>query len=169
MSFNELSAQNRSLALAMENYAQLMMLLIITCLSAYAANICWQLLQQKKIARQAQAVLKRQRSESRHDHQESISVLIRCLSQGQVTVTEASIRISGLAKMLDLNEDERKQYQAFDDLAYATSHIPILADWKRLSSKERYKFTLERETIESEFEERIQHAVKAVDRMLNQR
>ena len=84
-------------------------------------------------------------------------------------VTEASIRISGLAKMLDLDEDERKQYQAFDDLAFATSHIPILADWKRLSSKERYKFTLERETIESKFEARIQHAVIAVDQMLNQR
>ena len=153
----------------MGNYAQLIMLLIITVLSVYATYVCWQLLKQKKIARQAQAFVKQQLSESRRDHQESIAVLIRCLSQGQVSVTEASIRISGLAKMLDLNEDERKQYQAFDDLAFATSHIPILADWKRLSSKERYKFTLERETIESQFEERIQHAVMAVDQMLNQR
>ena len=71
----------------MENYVQLMMLLIITCLGAYAANVCWQLLQQKKIARQTQAMLKRQRSESHRDHQESISVLIRCLSQGQVSVS----------------------------------------------------------------------------------
>ena len=153
----------------MENYAQLIMLLIITGLGVYALKVCWQLWQQKKIAQQAQAVLKQQRSESRREHQESIAVLIRCLSQKQVSVTEASIRISGLAKMLDLNEDERKQYQAFDDLAFATSHIPILADWKRLSSKERYKFTLERETIESQFEARIQHAVIAVDQMLNQR
>ena len=153
----------------MGNYAQLIMLLIITGLGVYALKVCWQLWQQKKIAQQAQAVLKQQRSESRREHQESIAVLIRCLSQKQVSVTEASIRISGLAKMLDLNEDERKQYQAFDDLAFATSHIPILADWKRLSSKERYKFTLERETIESQFEARIQHAVIAVDQMLNQR
>ncbi len=153
----------------MENYAQLIMLLIITGLGVYALKVCWQLWQQKKIAQQAQAVLKQQRSESRREHQESIAVLIRCLSQKQVSVTEASIRISGLAKMLDLNEDERKQYQAFDDLAFATSHIPILADWKRLSSKERYKFTLERETIESQFEARIQHAIIAVDQMLNQR
>ena len=153
----------------MENYAQLIMLLIITGLGVYAVQVCWQLWQQKKIAQQAQAALVQQRSESRREHQESIAVLIRCLSQKQVSVTEASIRISGLAKMLDLNEDERKQYQAFDDLAYATSHIPILADWKRLSSKEQYKFTLERETIESQFEARIQHAVIAVDQMLNQR
>ena len=153
----------------MENYAQLIMLLIITGLAVYAVQVCWQLWQQKKIARQTQAALVQQRSESRREHQESIAVLIRCLSQKQVSVTEASIRISGLAKMLDLNEDERKQYLAFDDLALATSHIPILADWKRLSSKERYKFTLERETIESQFEARIQHAVIAVDQMLNQR
>ena len=153
----------------MENYAQLIMLLIITVLGVYAVKVCWQLWQQKKIAQQAQAALVQQRSESRREHQESIAVLIRCLSQKQVSVTEASIRISGLAKMLDLDEDERKQYQAFDDLAFATSHIPILADWKRLSSKERYKFTLERETIESQFEARIQHAVIAVDQMLNQR
>ena len=152
----------------MENYEQLIMLLIITALGVYAAQVCLQLWQQKKIARQAHAMLKQQRSESHRAHQESIAVLIRCLSQKQVSVTEASIRISGLAKMLDLNEEERKQYQAFNDLAFATSHIPILADWKRLSSKERYKFTLERETIESQFEERIQHAVKAVDQILNQ-
>ena len=151
----------------MENYAQLIMLLIITGLAVYAVQVCWQLWQQKKIAQQAQAVLKQQRSESRREHQESIAVLVRCLSQKQVSVTEASIRISGLAKMLDLNEDERKQYQAFDDLAFATSHIPILADWKRLSSKERYKLTLERETIESQFEARIKDAVIAVDQMLN--
>ena len=153
----------------MEDNAQLIMLLIITVLGVYAVQVCWQLLQQKKIARQTQAVLKQQRSESRLEHQESIAVLIRCLSQGQVSLTEASIRISGLVKVLDLNDDERKQYQAFDDLAFATSHIPILADWKRLSSKEQYKFTLERETIESQFEKRIQDAVIAVDQMLNQR
>ena len=153
----------------MEDNAQLIMLLIITGLGVYAVQVCWQLLQQKKIARQTQAVLKQQRSESRLEHQESIAVLIRCLSQGQVSLTEASIRISGLVKVLDLNDDERKQYQAFDDLAFATSHIPILADWKRLSSKEQYKFTLERETIESQFEKRIQDAVIAVNQMLSQR
>ena len=153
----------------MEDNAQLIMLLIITGLGVYAVQVCWQLLQQKKIARQTQAVLKQQRSESRLEHQESIAVLIRCLSQGQVSLTEASIRISGLVKVLDLNDDERKQYQAFDDLAFATSHIPILADWKRLSSKEQYKFTLERETIESQFEGRIQDAVIAVNQMLSQR
>lgn len=153
----------------MEDNAQLIMLLIITVLGVYAVQVCWQLLQQKKIARQTQAVLKQQRSESRLEHQESIAVLIRCLSQGQISLTEASIRISGLVKVLDLNDDERKQYQAFDDLAFATSHIPILADWKRLSSKEQYKFTLERETIESQFEGRIQDAVIAVNQMLSQR
>ena len=153
----------------MEDNAQLIMLLIITGLGVYAVQVCWQLLQQKKIARQTQAALKQQRRESRREHQESIAVLIRCLSQGQVSLTEASIRISGLVKVLDLNDDERKQYQAFDDLAFATSHIPILADWKRLSSKEQYKFTLERETIESQFEKRIQDAVIAVDQMLSQR
>ena len=67
----------------MENYAQLIMLLIITGLAVYAVQVCWQLWQQKKIARQAQAALVQQRSESRREHQESIAVLIRCLSQNK--------------------------------------------------------------------------------------
>ena len=153
----------------MEIYAQLTMLIIIAGLSVYALYVCGILWLQKKSTAADQSVLKKQRKVSRLEHQESIAVLIRCLLQKQVSITEAAIRISSLAKMLDLNEDERKQYQAFDDLAFATSHIPILADWKRLSAKEQYKFTLERETIESKFEERIQHAVIAVDQMLNQR
>lgn len=151
----------------MDKYIQFIMLFIVIGLGLYAAKVCLQLWRQKKSAQQTQAALKQQRSESRLEHQQSIAVLIRCLLQKQVPVTEAAIRISGLAKMLDLDEDERKQYKAFDDLAFAASHIPILADWKRLSSKERYKLTLERETIESQFKERIQDAVIAVDKMLN--
>ena len=58
-------------------------------LRMYVGSCC-----SKKIARQTQAVLKRQHSESRRDHQESISVLIRCLSQRMISLTEASIRIS---------------------------------------------------------------------------
>ena len=151
----------------MDKYIQIIMLFIVIALGLYATKVCRQLWRQQKTAQQAQAVLKQQRSESRLEHQASIAVLIRCLLQNQVSVTEAAIRISGLAKMLDLNDEERKQYQAFEDLAFATSHIPILVDWKRLSNKERYKLTLERETIESQFKERIQDAVIAVDKMLN--
>ncbi|HCH20579.1 MAG TPA: hypothetical protein DEX33_04180 [Cellvibrionales bacterium] len=151
----------------MDKYIQIIMLFIVIGLGLYANKVCRQLWRQKKSAQQTQAALKQQRNESRLEHQQSIAVLIRCLLQKQVPVTEAAIRISGLAKMLDLDEDERKQYQAFDDLAFAASHIPILTDWKRLSSKERYKLTLERETIESQFKERIQDAVIAVDKMLN--
>ena len=146
---------------------QLIMILVISVLTGYATKICWQLWHQKKIAREAQTVLKQQRSERYRQHQESIAVLIRCLLQEQVSLTEASIRISGLANMLDLNDEERKEYQAFDDLASATSHIPILADWRRLSTKQRYKFTLEREKIESQFEERIKDAVIEVNQKLN--
>lgn len=153
----------------MDKYIQFIMLFIVIGLGLYAAEVCRQLWRQNKSSQQTHVALKQQRSKSRFEHQQSIAVLIRCLLQKQVPVTEAAIRISGLAKMLDLDEDERKQYQAFDDLAFAVSHIPILADWKRLSSKERYKLTLERETIESQFEERIQDAVIAVVQMLNQR
>ena len=152
----------------MENYAQLTMLIVIVVLTGYAVQVCWRLCHQKKSTRQAQSVLKQQRSERYLQHQESIAVLIRCLLQKQVSLTEASIRISSLARILDLSDEERKSYKAFDDLALATSHIPILAEWKRLSTKERYRLTLEREKIELQFEDRIQDAVTAVNKMLNQ-
>lgn len=150
----------------MEKYQQLMMLIIIAGLGAYACYVCRQLWHQKQSAQEVQTRLSQQRSERRLACQESITVLIRCLLQNQVSITEAAIRISGLAKMIEMSEEERRHYQAFDDLAFATSHIPILSEWSRLSAKERYKFTLERETIESGFEERIHRAADVIERMI---
>ena len=49
---------------------------------------------------------------------------------------------------------------AFDNLAMATSHIPILTDWGKLSAKEQKRFNDEREIIEGEHKDKVLSAAK---------
>ena len=84
--------------------------------------------------------------------------------QDQLSLTEAAIRVSGLAKSLKLSEIEQQFYIPFDELAMATSHIPILADWGRLSSKEQKRFNRERETIEGEYKDKILSSARQLNK-----
>ena len=47
-----------------------------------------------------------------------------------------------------------------DNLAMATSHIPILTDWGKLSAKEQKRFNDEREIIECEHKDKVLSAAK---------
>ncbi len=94
----------------------------------------------------------------------SIDVLVRCLIQEQVSLTEASIRISGLAKTLVLSDVEKEFYLPFDQLALVTSHIPILQEWGKLSAKEQLYFEQERAILEQEHKRRVLSAAQQLMR-----
>lgn len=152
-------------------YIQILMSVIVVVLAIYALSLCIQLFRLKRrVAEQAMQTAaqkdeqQKQSDKKRVEAQESINILLRCLLQDQLTLTEAAIRISGLAKVLKLSEVEQQFYIPFDDLAMATSHIPILADWGRLSSKEQQRFNIERETIESEYKLKILAAAKQLNK-----
>lgn len=82
---------------------------------------------------------------------ESIEIIARTVLAGQVTLTEASIRINALMQSLNLNGSVKKELAAFAQLAEATAHIPILEKWKALSRKQQRDFDFERERIENDF------------------
>ena len=88
-------------------------------------------------------------------HEQYLQNSIRILSQGivdkQVTLTEGSIRISVLLDNLKVDDTVKEEFNVFYQLAEATAHIPILDAWKKLSSKERYRFDKERLNAESKF------------------
>ena len=141
-------------------YITVLMLLIVIALAIYALALCLKLLKQrrhqaKQLEQQAQTA-----QAKRVDAQASIEILLRCPLQDQVSLTEAAIRVSGLAKVLRNSEVEQSFYAPFDALAMATSHIPILEDWKKLPAKQKREFDIERATIESEHRERVINAAK---------
>jgi hypothetical protein len=141
-------------------YIQVFMLVVIILLSIYAIVLCkqlWTLKRNESIDKNKE--LQRVENKKR-ETQESIHILVRCLLQDQVSLTEAAIRVSGLAKVLKLSEVEQQFYIAFDNLAMATSHIPILADWGKLSAKEQKRFNDEREIIEGEHKNKVLDAAK---------
>ena len=143
-------------------YITVIMFLIIMALAAYALSLCLQLLKQKRQqARQLeqQKRMQEQRAQGKPvEAQASIEILLRCLLQNQVSLTEAAIRVSGLAKALKGSEVEQSFYAPFDALALATSHIPILDAWAKLSAKQKRAFEIERASIESEHRDSIVNA-----------
>ena len=140
-------------------YIQILMSVIVVVLAAYALSLCIELFRLKRrvsATRQTQSEAQKKVADKKNiETQESIDILLRCLLQDQLSLTEAAIRVSGLAKTLKLSEIEQQFYIPFDELAMATSHIPILADWSRLSSKEQKRFNSEREIIEGEYKDKI--------------
>lgn len=146
-------------------YIQFFMLVVIVLLSVYAIVLCkqlWTLKRNRAIDKNKE--LQRVENKKR-ETQESIHILVSCLLQDQVSLTEAAIRVSGLAKILKLSEVEQQFYIAFDNLAMATSHIPILADWGKLSAKEQKRFNDQREIIESEHKDKVLDAAKRLSQL----
>ena len=145
-------------------YIQILMLAVILMLSVYAILLCkklWQLKRKQTLDKNE----KQQRVENKKiETQESIHILVSCLLQDQVSLTEAAIRVSGLAKALRLSDVEQQFYIAFDNLAMATSHIPILADWGKLSAKEQKRFNDERGIIEGEHKATVLEAAKRLSK-----
>ena len=93
----------------------------------------------------------RRRTEKEKYIVQSIMFLSRGVLAEQLTLTEASIRISGLLDTLDLAEETREQCSVFTQLSEACQHIPILDAWKALPKKEKQRFNKEREYIEENY------------------
>ncbi|MBT5923038.1 MAG: DUF2489 domain-containing protein [Cellvibrionales bacterium] len=144
----------------MSVYIQVFMLAVIFTLSAYAILLCKKLWKLKRDATTDKNKEQQRVENKKIETQESIHILISCLLQDQVSLTEAAIRISGLAKSLKLSDIEQQFYIAFDNLAMATSHIPILEAWGKLSTKEQKRFNDERGTIEGEHKDKVLDAAK---------
>lgn len=140
--------------------------LIIVALAGYAIYLQKQL-HQRKLAREEQAhQLATDLEERREHYKKSIHILAAALEADQMTLTEGAIRISMLASQLDLEETERERYQVFFQLTQATSHIPILEDWKALSTRDKLRFDREREEIEEKYREFV---VEAARQLLNKK
>lgn len=92
----------------------------------------------------------------------SIQVIAQSVGSDDITLTEASIRISMLLDSLGVEDPVREEFSAFYELKTATEHIPILQAWKDLSTKQKFKYDRERNTQEQFHEKAVVDAAKRI-------
>lgn len=134
--------------------------LLLVSLGTYASYLGYKLRQQRLVAEQAERQLAVELAAKETDARQSVQIIARALVQKDLSETEAAMRIAWLSQQIKLSEDEAQQVSVFQQLAVATSHIPILDDWKALSKTEKRRLDAERESIELNFREFIQASAK---------
>ncbi len=135
---------------------------IVIALSGVAV---WYLLELRRMRRrqaEQMEIMRAERDQQRQRLNNSIQVLAQGLLEEQLSMTEGAIRIRVLLDSLNISDDQRESYRAFYLLASATDHIPILEQWKVLSTKKKLEFTRQREQLESDHREFVMDAAKRI-------
>lgn len=136
--------------------------LIIVCLCVIAAYYLIKLQRRNiEIKKQLDKDNAKLREQQAHHHK-SIVFLASALLQGQLSSTEASMRISWLARSFELSSSQKENIVSFDTLAQATDHIPILDEWKKLSKKQQFVFDKQRMALEKEYDDFIMASAKKI-------
>ena len=140
--------------------------LIILVLAIIAGRLVYKVyVQQKERAvklRGLEAANQKAQLEQRQWLNKSIQILAQAVYSDELTLTEASIRISGLLDALDVPADIKAEFSAFYQLRAKTSHIPYLEAWQKLSNAEQKKFDLERLQQEATFNDFVMVAAKRI-------
>ena len=139
---------------------------IIVVLSVIAGRLVYKVYQQKKAhAATLQAIEEANQKAQREQREwlnKSIQILAHAVHQDELTLTEASIRISGLLDSLDVHVDIKAEFSAFYQLREKTSHIPYLEAWQKLSSAEQNKYDVDRLRHEATFNDFVIDAAKRI-------
>ncbi|GLS26676.1 DUF2489 domain-containing protein [Marinibactrum halimedae] len=137
-------------------------IMVVAVLSAVAAYYLWRVRQLRKSQHKSVTEHTAAYEKERQKRINSIHILAQGVLDDQLTMTEAAIRIGVLLDSLGVDESVRERYRVFYQLAEKTAHIPILENWKKLSSKEQRRFTKEREVLEAQFHDFIRQAAKNI-------
>ncbi len=135
---------------------------IIISLSAIAGYYVWALYQQSKRQQRQMAELREAGEAQRKRVNNSIQILAQAILSEQVTLTEGAIRIKVLLDSLSVDDVTRESYRAFYLLAQATDHIPILEEWKSLSTKKKLELNQQREKLEKDHREFVCDAAQRI-------
>ena len=120
---------------------------ILLVLAAYSLYLAMQLRRQKQQQKAIADSLNEGRATRDEDARQSIQIIARALVQKDLTETEAAMRIGFLSQKVIASEEEATLFSVFQQLAEATSHIPILDDWVMLERSEKRRLTAQRESI----------------------
>jgi len=131
-------------------------------LSGYAIYLYLKLRTQTTEREKKEQELSEELAGRREHYRDSVRVICSAIVEEQVSLTEGAIRISMLVSQLELTEKEKVDFQVFFQLTQATSHIPILEEWKNLSKKEKLRFDQEREKLEESFKTFLEDSARRV-------
>ena len=126
-------------------------LIIVSTLAAIAGVLLYKVHKQNQAQRLLLAEKEQAIREQRAHINRSIQILAQASQSEDLTLTEASIRISVLLDSLGVGDDVREEFSAFYQLRSLTEHIPILDGWKKLSRKEQMQFDLQRMKHEASY------------------
>lgn len=140
--------------------------LIVVVLAAVAGCLVYKVYRQQKMRaeklKEQEETNQQNQFNQRMNINKSIQILAQALHNNELTLTEASIRISGLLESLDVSDDVKTEYSAFFQLRDKTSHIPYLEAWQSLSNTEQRKFDRERLQQEAVFNDFVMDAAKRI-------
>lgn len=121
---------------------------IVAVLLIIAIYLHWRLFQLNGHIKQRKREAEEKYIAARQHLNQSIQIICKALVDDQVGHAEASIRISKLMDQLSVPVDEREEFIAFDKLADAISHIPILDAWQSLQKSQKREYALQIEMQE---------------------
>jgi len=122
---------------------------IIIVLLAIALYLHWRLYQLQRRIELRKLDAEEKYAAARLHLNQSIQIICKALIEDQVGYAEASLRISKLMDQLSVSEAQRAEFVAFDKLADAISHIPILDAWQSLRKQQRREYALQIEQQEA--------------------
>lgn len=137
-------------------------LIIIAVLAAIAAVLLYKVSQNNKAQRAQLAEKEASLQVQRERVNSSIQILAQAVGRDELTLTEASIRISFLLDSLGVAGDVREEFSAFYQLMEQTRHIPILENWKKLGPKEQKEFDRQRLKLEADYREFVLDAAARI-------
>ncbi|WP_347332849.1 DUF2489 domain-containing protein [Marinimicrobium locisalis] len=135
---------------------------VILVLAVVAGILQYKVHQLNRARKAQQQELEEANQAQRERINKSIQVIAQAVGSDDITLTEASIRISVLLDSLGVEDPVREEFSAFYELKTATDHIPILQAWKELSTKQKFKYDRERTTQEQFHEKAVVDAAKRI-------
>jgi hypothetical protein len=121
---------------------------VILVLLVIALYLHWRLFKLNRQMVQRKLEAEQQYVAARQHLNQSIQIICRALIAEQVGFAEASLRISKLMDQLSLPADVREEFVAFDKLAQAIVHIPILEAWRDLPKTQKREYSAQIEQQE---------------------
>jgi Protein of unknown function (DUF2489) len=135
---------------------------IVIGLAFYASTLTRKVRVLEKKRQQDAVAMKAELSQQRTHRNKSIQIIAQGILSDQLSLTEGAIRIRVLMDGLDVEVSVREEFNAFYQLSDATSHIPILEEWKKLTLKQRLAYDSERAQLESDHKEFVEDAAKRI-------
>jgi Protein of unknown function (DUF2489) len=138
-------------------------IVVLSCIAIYLVAKVYRLNKQQQVKLKAldDANLQARKNQGEWLNK-SIQILAQGLEENEMSLTEASIRISGLLDALGVTEEVKQEFSAFYQLREKTLHIPYLEAWQNLSAAEQNKFDLERIQQEAAYQDFVLDAAKRI-------